>query len=326
MKQDTFVAKHKSQWETYEAWLDETDVDKRRDLEAEVNCDWIPALYRQTCHHLALARERRYSAHLVDHLNQLVIRGHQRLYQVRHTGFGQVQRFLFVVFPSLVRRQARLFWLTMLLFCGPLISMWLAVNIFPETVYTVLSPQDVGNVEDMYDPGADKIGRDRDSGDDFMMFGYYIKNNVGIGFQTLAGGMLFGIGTVFYLVFNGLYIGAIAGHLTQIGYGQTFFSFVSGHSAFELTAIVICGMAGMKLAQALLIPGRRSRLRALREEGQVAVQLVYGAGLMLIAAAFLEAFWSSTTVIEVSIKYGFGVLMWTVVILYFLFSGRGHES
>ena len=41
------------------------------------------------------------------------------------------------------------------------------------------------------------------------MFGYYIRNNTGIGFQTFAGGLLLGLGTLFFLVFNGFYIGAV---------------------------------------------------------------------------------------------------------------------
>lgn len=48
--------------------------------------------------------------------------------------------------------------------------------------------------------------------------------------------------------------GAIAGHLTDIGYGQTFWPFVIGHGAFELTAIALAGAAGLKLGWALLAP------------------------------------------------------------------------
>ena len=69
-----------------------------------------------------------------------------------------------------------------------------------------------------------------------MMFGYYIKNNIGISFRTFAGGMLFGLGSVFFLVYNGLAIGATAGHLTQAGFASTFYPFVAGHGSFELTA------------------------------------------------------------------------------------------
>jgi uncharacterized membrane protein SpoIIM required for sporulation len=61
--------------------------------------------------------------------------------------------------------------------------------------------------------------------------------------------LLLGLGSAFFLIFNGLMIGAVAGHLTRIGFGQTFWSFVIGHGAFELTAIAsperrACNWAG----------------------------------------------------------------------------------
>jgi uncharacterized membrane protein SpoIIM required for sporulation len=262
--------------------------------------------------------------HLTQYLNHLVMRGHQRMYAARRAGFGQLVRFAFATYPSLVRQEWRLLLVCTLLFYGPLLGMWAAVSVYPEAVYTVMSPSDVGHMEEMYEPSAERIGRDRGSGDDFMMFGFYISNNIGIGFRTFAGGMLFGLGTVFFLLFNGLFIGAVAGHLTGIGYSETFLSFVVGHSALELTAIVVSGMAGLKLGQALLLPGQRTRVRALREEGVVAIKLVYGAALMLVGAAFVEAFWSSMTFVDPTIKYSVGALMWTLVILYLALVGRRH--
>ena len=108
---------------------------------------------------------------------------------------------------------------------------------------------------------------ERSAETDFVMFGYYIANNIGIGFRTFAGGILFGIGTLFLLVYNGLVIGGVAGHLTAIGYRDTFWSFVSAHGAFELTAIAVCGAAGLRLARAVLAPSQYSRARALALAG-----------------------------------------------------------
>ena len=41
------------------------------------------------------------------------------------------------------------------------------------------------------------------------MFGFYILNNVSIGFRSFAGGIIFGLGTIFFLVFNGLILGGV---------------------------------------------------------------------------------------------------------------------
>ena len=102
----------------------------------------------------------------------------------------------------------------------------------------------------MYDPANKRLGM-RESDTDVLMFGFYIWNNVRIGFQTFAGGMLAGVGSAWFLGANGVIIGAVAGYLTQAGFGETFWSFVSGHSALELSAIVLSGAAGFKLGLAV---------------------------------------------------------------------------
>jgi uncharacterized membrane protein SpoIIM required for sporulation len=154
-----------------------------------------------------------------------------------------------------------------------------------------------------------------------MMFGFYIMNNVGIGFRTFASGLALGIGSVFILFFNGIFIGAAAGHLTRLDFDSTFWPFVSGHSSYELTAIAISGAAGLLLGKALIAPGRRTRLAALRANARDAVTLVGGAALMLLLAASVEAFWSGGGAPN-GVKYGVGAVGWVLVALYLGLAGR----
>ena len=138
--------------------------------------------------------------------------------------------------------------------------------------------------------------------------------------------MAFFEGSLFFLFFNGLMIGAVAGHLTQIGSGQTFWSFVIGHGAFELTAITLAGAAGLKLGWALLAPGRWPRSEALRLAARQSVQLVAGAILLLLLAAFVEAYWSSMTSIGSTIKFAVGGGLWLLLASYFALAGRGRHA
>src|SRR5690606_21786138 len=114
-------------------------------------------------------------------------------------------------------------------------------------------------------PGSEHIGRDRESDSDFMMFGYYIYNNISVAFRCFAGGLVLMLGSIISLVVNGLLLGGVAGHLTNLGYPQTLFSFVIGHGAFELTAIGIAGGAGLKLGYSLMVPGQLTRLASLKD-------------------------------------------------------------
>lgn len=314
MSPQEFLRRHEPDWAALERSLD----GKASAAEAQA----LPARYRQACQHLALARERHYPPALVERLNRLVVQAHHRLYRAREPFAGQASQFLLRDFPALVRRHGRVFALAALCFYGALLAIALAVQWQPALVYSVLDASQVREVEQMYDPSRRSIGHNRDGASDFLMFGYYIRNNIGIGFQTFAGGMLAGVGSLAILLFNGITIGAIAGHLTRIGYGETFWSFVSGHGAFELTAIVLCGMAGLMLGRALVAPGRLHRSEALRLAARSAVRILYGATLMLVLAAVVEAFWSSSTAIPVAVKYGVAALLWLGTAAYFLFAGR----
>jgi uncharacterized membrane protein SpoIIM required for sporulation len=107
-----------------------------------------------------------------------------------------------------------------------------------------------------------------------------------------------------------------------MGYGENFYPFVIGHGAFELTAIVLSGAAGLRLGFALLAPGRLSRGQALLTAGRESVRILYGAAGMLVIAAFLEAFWSSAALVPPPVKYGVGAFFGAVVLLYLWLGGR----
>ncbi|TXI34999.1 MAG: stage II sporulation protein M [Aquipseudomonas alcaligenes] len=324
MKQHLFEQRHAADWQRFDECLSALEKDKAE----RQACERFANDYRHLCQHLALAEERGYSSHLIDQLQQLAMRGHQQFYRHRSHLGAQIIRFVIAGFPQLVRHEWRAVLAGCLLFFGALIGMGLLTYLFPELIYSLIAPEQVREMERMYDPGAQRIGRfaERDSGDDWMMFGFYIMNNIGIAFQTFASGLIFGLGSLFFLLYNGLVIGAIAGHLTRIGYSESFWSFVIGHGAFELTAIAFAGAAGFKLGWALLAPGRLPRGEALRRAARQAIQLVAGVILFLLIAAFVEAYWSSMTYASPLTKYGVGAGLWLLVIAYFLFAGRTRHA
>lgn len=293
------------------------------------NADF-PALFREVCQHLSLAQSRRYSPYLIERLSFLIDQAHQTFYRQSHvygdSALGALITFFSQTFPQTVRNESKWLWLSSAVFYLPLILMIVIIQIWPEFVYSIMAPGTVSGMEAMYDPQAEHIGREQGSDSDSKMFGFYVFNNTGIGFRTFATGLLFGVGSIFTLLFNGLYIGAIAGHLTQIGYGSTFWPFVSGHSAMELTAIALSGAAGLKLGFSILIPGRKSRYQSMLDAARISVKIMAGAALMFFMAAFVEAFWSSSQNISANVKYSVGIGMWLLVLSYFTFVGHAQKK
>jgi len=336
MNQDQFIQTHEQQWLILEALLKKAHKDspyekKISALKPElISRTDFPALYREVCQHLSLAQSRRYSPYLIERLSFLIEQAHQDFYSPgRIYGAGAAAglwHFFSHTFPQTVRDESRWLWLSSSFFFLPLILMIVIIQIWPEFVYSIMDPDTVSSMEAMYDPQAEHIGRERGSDSDSKMFGFYIFNNTGIGFRTFASGLLLGIGSIFTLLFNGLYIGAIAGHLTQIGYTSTFWSFVAGHSAMELTAIALSGAAGLKLGFSILIPGRKSRYQSMLDAAKISVKIIAGAALMFFIAAFLEAFWSSSQSVPVLVKYCVGIILWLLLFCYFIFAGQAKRQ
>ncbi|WP_163833085.1 stage II sporulation protein M [Spartinivicinus ruber] len=320
MKQETFENRYQHDWQAFEVILEQ--LEKRQ----ATSVTQFSSHYRRICHYLALAKSRTYSPQLQAKLENMVLRGHQQLYTRKTQFLYNSIQFILLKFPALLRENGHFFWLATALFYLPGLVMFFAIQWDPNLVYTIMNPHQVTEYESMYDPTLRRIGRDRQSDTDIMMFGFYIWNNIGVAFKTFAGGILVTVGSLFFMLFNGLFFGAFASHIVNVGYQNTFFPFVIGHGAFELTAITIAGAAGIKMGYSLLAPGNLSRLDALKQSAKVAIQLLLGAAFMLVIAAFVEAFWSSSTLLTPTLKYGIGALFWLLVAGYLGLGGKSHAT
>ena len=317
MKQHSFEQLHGATWRRVEAALEKPAADDNSRVLAEH--------YLLLCQHLAIAKERLYDAALIERLNNLVLALYRELYRYRAETRLNLYAFFRRDFPLAIYRQRVFILLSFLVFMLPglLAAGWTFFD--ADAIYSLLDAPEVRQVEGMYDPETRKIGREREADTDIFMFGFYIYNNISVAFRCFAGGLLLGIGSLLVLLFNGMFIGGIAGHLTRLDYVDTFYPFVVGHGSFELTAIVFSGAAGLRLGYAIVKPGPLRRLESLRLAGREVVPMLYGIVLMLIIAAFIEAFWSSSTLLSNEVKYSVGAVLWALVLLY-AFSGRRHGS
>ncbi|BDU77262.1 stage II sporulation protein M [Mesoterricola sediminis] len=309
MKQEAFERQHGEAWARFEALCGGASGD-------------LPTAYRRVCLHLALARQRGYTERLVLHLNGLVRQGHQALYGPAGNPARSWGAFLAGGFARAVRRLRVPVLASALLFGVPFASLALGAARRPEAAQVILEPQELSRMEGMYEGQGGRFGRSGEADTDVGMFGFYVWNNVRVGFQAFAGGLLMGVGALFFLVHNGLHGGAAAGWVTHAGLGRNFWSFVVTHSALELPSLILSGAAGLAVGWALWAPGRRTRGEALRAAVVQAMPLVIGAALMDVAAAALEAFWSSSAAVPPAVKFTTGGVLWALMLVYFLAAGR----
>lgn len=307
---DAFVGDRRERW----ARLERSLADPRRDAAA-----WstLASDYRAVCADLARGRALGVPADVLEFLDQLAGRAHNTLYGARRGGGLGLLTDVAVGFPREVRDQAVFFWLATLLFYGPFLVGVFGSLADPSFAASVLSEPELEAMEQAY--GSDLA---RGFSGDATMAGFYVWNNVGIAFRCFATGALAGLGSVFYLVYNGLAIGTVLGHLTSVGLGGNLLEFVCGHSAWELTGVCVAGAAGLRLGWALVVTEGRTVAGSLRAAGSSLYRLVLGATALLLVAAAIEGFWSAGPAPR-AVKHGFAVVQVAIVASWLWFGGRG---
>jgi uncharacterized membrane protein SpoIIM required for sporulation len=312
-----FENKNSARWAEYEALVRSLELGKPMP-----GVENLPQRFRELCLDLSLAQARMYGTRISEKLNALVIRGYNLIYRQKTGGWQAVVRMAAVTFPQTVRREWRLFWLCSAVFWIPFFALLIAAKHDLTWIQSILGSRGMADMEQMYGSESGQIAHLRSAyGSNFMMFCFYINNNVGIDFQIFAGGMAAGVGTLFFLLFNGIHIGASAGYANAACDPKAFWSFVVSHSSLELIGMIIAGMAGMRVGLSILWPGRLPRVRALVEASKDALPLIYGAAVMTALAAVVEGFWSALP-IPAAWKYGFGATLWVLHVVYFLLAGR----
>lgn len=281
----------------------------------------LAALYRAVCVDVMRARARGCGRDLVTHLDGLAARAHDALYGARPYRRGAVLDLLASGFPRALRRAWRPFALASALFYGPLLFALAATLATGDFAARVVPPGLLARMAEAYAEGFDG----RSIGADSQMAGFYVYNNIGIAFRCFATGVLFGIGPVFFLVYNGLVIGAVIGHVIVAGHGANILTFICGHGPFELTAIVVSGAAGLKMGYALVDTGGRTRLGSLRRAAPDLLRLVLGAAVLLAIAALIEGYWSPSG-LPAPVKWGASAVFTAVVAAYLALAGRDRGS
>ncbi|MCB9538688.1 MAG: stage II sporulation protein M [Myxococcales bacterium] len=313
-RQDAFVAAREADWKALDALL--TD-DRALHRQPRAELARFGALYRALCADLMRARSAGMSADLVGWLDGLTARAHDALYGSRRVRVVDLADHLLRAFPRALRRQRRALAWAAALFLVPLVVSVVATLVWDGFAQRMVSPLVLEQMAQSY---ADPLDG-RAAGTNAGMTGFYVHNNVGIAFRCFATGLLFGLGSVFFLVYNGVVMGTVVAWVALAGHGRNILTFICGHGAFELTAIVIAGAAGLSMGDALLRPGDRGRFASVRARGPELVRLVAGAAAMLLVAAVIEAWWSPSA-IPAPVKWAVGAAFALGVGLWLALGGR----
>ncbi len=323
MAQDRFIDKHKNAWQRLEELLALLDHSSLRRLHREEVRE-LGRIYRRTASDLAIARAESRDPRLINYLNSLVIRAHGRIYQADGQSAGRLRRFFVEQFPQTFRRTWRytavsfgVFALFALIgffgsYYDPEFSELVGVPPAFRELYIETKTHWWEGLNDANQEGASRI----------------LTNNIQVTIYTFAFGAMFGVGTLFFLAYNGANIASVVALTYRAGFGNDLLTFVAAHGVIELSCIFIAGGAGLLIGSALLMPGDLTRADALKSRGMDAVRLMMGIAVLLVLAGIIEGFISPAP-INPKIKYSIAAITGVAMYSYLLMAGRndrGKES
>jgi uncharacterized membrane protein SpoIIM required for sporulation len=156
-------------------------------------------------------------------------------------------------------------------------------------------------------------------GGETLMFLAIAANNIYVSLVTFVSGVIFSVGSIYFLFRNGLMLGSFQYYFFSKGLGLKSILVVWIHGTLEISAIMIAGAAGIILGNSLLFPKTYTRMVSLKRGAKDGMKVAIGIVPILIVAAFFEGFvtrhtemplWLSITILTSSLLF----IIWYVII------------
>jgi uncharacterized membrane protein SpoIIM required for sporulation/uncharacterized RDD family membrane protein YckC len=290
-----FVARKRERWDEFQR-LAERAAARGLDSFAAHELPDFAARYREVAADLARARTYGCDEGTRSRLERLAAAGHNALYREERSTWRRIWEVLARECPAAIVAARSYVLVAFLCFAAPAAAGYLLLRQDPALAAEVLPEVMLRRAE----AGAARQAEgkryvDVAAEDRPLMASGIISNNVRVAISCFAGGIFLGVGSLIMLGFNGLAIGASAGHFANAGLLGYLLEFILGHGLLELFAIWVAGAAGFLLGRSVVAPGDLLRADALVMSGRRAVRMVGGAAVLLVVAGLIEGFVSAGT-------------------------------
>lgn len=293
------------------AWARLDELARRRRLTGG-EADELVRLYQAAATDLSVIRSSAPDPATVTRLSQLVARGRAAVAGSHQASWRDVTRFVVVSLPAALYR---IRWWTVAVALGFVVlatvsGWWVATQ--PEALALMGTPaQQQQYVDEMfqqyYDPGAG--------------FAAVVwTNNAWLTAVCIATGIT-GILPLYFQVTNAISVGATGGMMAAHGQLDVFLQSIAPHGLLELTSVFVAGAAGLRIFWTWLVPGPRTRSRALAQEGRALITVAIGLVGTLAVSGVIEGFVTGSTM-PWAVKIALGVLAVTAFWVYTIVLGR----
>ncbi len=293
LRSTRFRREREQTWREFDSLVSQFERSGLRHLSSDERAR-LPVLYRAVLSSLSVARAISLDRNLLAYLENLAGRGYFCVYAPRTPLWRTLLGFVTDGFRDAVH-QVRWHMLAaaLILTCGTVAGFVVTAQ-SPDMFYTFVPGALAGErgpastTDELYDVLV--TGPDIESGQLSVFASYLFTHNARIGFLALALGFVLGLPTALLLFQNGLILGAMYALYTGRGLFLDFTGWLMIHGVTELTAIVLCGGAGLYIGHRLVFPGRFGRLAELARAGRLAARIAVGATILFFCAGILEGF------------------------------------
>ena len=301
-----WILKRRPHWDRLSSLLSQSDASGLGQL-SRAELQELALLYRQVAADLSVLRQDATARTYAQHVNQLLARAHHIIYSGRKTNLRTLFRFLRDEYPAIFQQQIGFVLASLAVSVAWGLLGAAVTSARPEFMRHFVGPAMIATMERhrMWTESIVSIAP--------METSHIMTNNLSVCFAIFAGGIVFGLGTFFYLYVNGMMLGVIGAACSQYGMSLALWSFVAPHGSLELPSIIIAGGAGFRLGHAMLFPGPLRWKESVARGGIEATRLVSGIIPMLVVAGCLEGFFSPSRA-PVWLKFTVGGLLFTLLL------------
>jgi uncharacterized membrane protein SpoIIM required for sporulation len=277
-----FSKKHREEWKQLEQMANV--LSKRRNAVTGDDITKFYRLYQKAAQNLSYCQTYFPQNEITIYLNGLVSKSHNLIYKDQVSSIKQIRQFFSTKFIGLLLEQWKFVIAAMILFAIGAIGSYFSVLNDPLHIYSLLPPEITQNVS------HENLGKGGRAVDSALMSTTIMTNNIRVAVLAFAGGITFGLLTIYLLVSNGIIMGSLAALFWHHGKTYAFWAYIVPHGMIELTAIFIAGGAGLLMGYKLLVPGNYSRAYQLKYQAKRSVQLLLGTIPLFVIAGIIEGF------------------------------------
>ncbi|MBV7364112.1 stage II sporulation protein M [Actinomycetaceae bacterium TAE3-ERU4] len=276
MDTDALVAARQVRWKRFEELLD-----KRTLSGSEI--DELVALYRQSSADLVRVKTTVNGEYLSRYLSDLNMRARSRMAVRRQIRWSSLGRVIKVELPALLY-QAR-YWII-----GTYIFSFIVAAM--QWNYLAQNPHLMTKIgtEAQLREYANKHFIEYYTENPNSLFAATVwTNNALIAVITVAAGIT-GFGAIYVLFTNSLMIGQAGAIVSRYSSTEEFFNHILPHGQLELSAIYLSCGAAFYLLWRLLVPGRKTRMQVIAEEGKRYLYVLFFLVFLLGVSGLQEGF------------------------------------